>query len=464
MKSHILTLLAIILTSTTACSPIVKSERVDESQTNMIVTSKGDGIRVYYLPAATFHISLKEYTAPTPGQQSAQLLAAQDTKTDAATTPADVTSTTKPINITTQFFEINKTKYQFTIDYSYTKDRNSKYILHYDTSAIADDEIQTTGKSELLSSVTASSQDRTSDILKKVAELAQFGYSFGTGTVPKPQSDQKLLSLTTAGETDIKLPIYNVDIDITPEDIISNTSFGLGDLIASRTKNKTASKQNDNAPEKINGDKTPKQQENSTPKSDDEKKPYDTLNKITIYLNYNNTNTPGNYDKNKSFTDYTNNEPYNVTKGILFRTKKEYELTIEIAGEVEKSPKYCIIQKPVWLPDKSLTFAYDLKRGALVTKTYDLKFEQGFLTSDKVVKPSEILAGLSLPASIINSLTSFITNVFQLRVNYDSKAAAYEAAKKDFDNTKAFVDAVTQMQVNQIQTLLAAIKQNSPQK
>lgn len=146
--------------------------------------------------------------------------------------------------------------------------------------------------------------------------------------------------------------------------------------------------------------------------------------------------------------------PANAEKtkdGIYYRTVLPYKMTLlawEAGSLVRK------IERIVMLPNESPTYLFDMKRSALVKKTYDVKFENGFLTSAKINKPSEWLAGVSLPVDILKGIASIPAELIQLKFNYNSnQQALLDAEKAKFDSLKAFNDSVLAMyQANAAQT------------
>ncbi|OLN27023.1 hypothetical protein DVDV_2323 [Desulfovibrio sp. DV] len=114
------------------------------------------------------------------------------------------------------------------------------------------------------------------------------------------------------------------------------------------------------------------------------------------------------------------------------------------------------------MPNESPAYLFDLRRTAFVKKTYAVQFENGFLTSAKINKPSELLAGVSLPVDIIKSIASIPAEIIQLKINYNSQQQALlEAEKTKFESLKAFNDAVLEMyktNANQTQTLIEQLK------
>ncbi len=504
MRISLCIMLVFFVVSAMACSPMVKSMKIASGSGENVIVPAGEGVRIYYLPKSVFHLVLKPKKENTPqngnagqsdtshndpqhipqadnpnptskpvpqtqgkvGDSSEQ---AQNNKTPEPSVQQSQTPT--PIPLVDIPLTIDAVEYTFTISYSYQPDRKAMYLLQYDASPMANENVQFDTKNGLLDTITMSSEDKTAAILKKMAELSQALFTMGTGVSIGSKSSEATMT-AIVGQPEKKL--LHIDVYFDPEGLI-NTEVGLGNEIVALTKitlpNDTLSALNsikiriDSDQEQakatditaqvgiVNGSETmsPTGGGNTSQAGTPQHQGAATL--AAGQANASQTHTA---DGKK-----TSAEPEQIKDGIFFRMKIPYNFVMAI--DATSPAKTFYINQPVFLTTNSPIFAYNLKRSALVKKEYTLKFEQGFLTSDKIVKPSEMEAAASLPIEIIKQLSSIFTNIFQLRVNYSSEAEAYTAKKKDFEAMRDYLDTVNKMYEDRMQsyiTILDNLKSN----
>lgn len=73
-----------------------------------------------------------------------------------------------------------------------------------------------------------------------------------------------------------------------------------------------------------------------------------------------------------------------------------------------RQPKLRAEIAPTMIADRKFTFIVDTGRTALVAKTVNLTVTNGMFTSITVNKPSEVLAGVKLPLTVLNAITSAV--------------------------------------------------------
>jgi hypothetical protein len=107
--------------------------------------------------------------------------------------------------------------------------------------------------------------------------------------------------------------------------------------------------------------------------------------------------------------------PAKKTTGIFHRPALPYKITIETKDE--------IINKIIMAPNEAPTVAYEIRRAPLVTSSTALTFKNGFLTDASYHKPSELLAGVTIPLEILKMVTSIPTNLIQFKMDISSAQA-----------------------------------------
>ena len=112
-------------------------------------------------------------------------------------------------------------------------------------------------------------------------------------------------------------------------------------------------------------------------------------------------------------------------KGVYYRPLLPYTLTVKQTGKekidnVDQTITY-VKNQTVFLPNFAPVLALDITGAALVKKTTNLAFTDGLLTSFNVEKPSEILAGLNILPNIIKAMLALPTEMIQLKIDYSKK-------------------------------------------
>jgi hypothetical protein len=106
--------------------------------------------------------------------------------------------------------------------------------------------------------------------------------------------------------------------------------------------------------------------------------------------------------------------------GIYYRPLLPYELTL-----IGKKPSFDFTKKEIiYLPNRSPILSLDVRRGPFIQKVSHLKFTNGILTEIHITKPSEVLAALDIPLSIVKAIISLPTDLIQFKIDYSSKQEA----------------------------------------
>jgi len=433
---------AVVLAS---CGPIVKSVPIDKTTGYPVVEPPSNGAQgekntstsgaIYFLPKSYFKIKV----APKPdGDDKSQKKENANIKnkatiqnnvtvtvqgTAAADGKGSASATGHDIELEFMRSDFDNKPFTFTLDVVTKIDPQQVYYLQYLPSAASEDDIDITVKDFFISSVKTTAENKSDEIALKTVELIKQAVLLGTGipaplpstapaaNVAKSTTDKSEQNKQASEERSALCP-ESIDIEIDPVDIIKNP-----------IKNREyagcqcyTSEETSCLPRAINL----------------------KLERLAF--------APGE-------TQDTGNH------GVHYRAAFPYRLTISVGGKAGVTK---VVERIVLLPNESPAYLFDLRRTALVKKTYDVKFENGFLTSAKINKPSELLAGVSLPVDIIKSVASIPAEIIQLKVNYNSQQqAVLDAQKARFDSLKAFNDAVLEMyktNAAQTQTLIEQLK------
>jgi hypothetical protein len=138
--------------------------------------------------------------------------------------------------------------------------------------------------------------------------------------------------------------------------------------------------------------------------------------------------------------------PLTTAAGLLYRRDLPYQLTFSrcqppaTGGSCDdKDPTWApISSQMVFLPQRSPIAQIGFKGGGLVTSNADLAFSDGMLTTMDTKRPSEVLSVVKLPLNVVRGMTSVITEIISLKVDYATKDAAY--ATQLYNMTKALDD------------------------
>ncbi|WP_139311603.1 hypothetical protein [Desulfovibrio sp. DV] len=299
-----------------------------------------------------------------------------------------------------------KSKFKFTLDVITTVDPTQVYSLQYVPGSASNDDITIAVKDFFISSVNTTTEDQSAAIAKKSVELIKQAILLGTGLPgAAPTGGAAQISPSAKPEA--------FDVEIDPIDILNFVNKGTGIEGTSNVPN----------PCHMFPDE--------------------------IQINVNALIPPGAI----SSADKTGGD------GVRYRAAFPYRVLVTATAGIAVARR---IERIVLLPNESPAYLFDLRRTAFVKKTYAVQFENGFLTSAKINKPSELLAGVSLPVDIIKSIASIPAEIIQLKINYNSQQQALlEAEKTKFESLKAFNDAVLEMyktNANQTQTLIEQLK------
>lgn len=155
--------------------------------------------------------------------------------------------------------------------------------------------------------------------------------------------------------------------------------------------------------------------------------------------------------------------------GLVYRTMVATTVTLA-PGPTSLSP--CPLQNPptaqsivAVVPDTSTAYVVPAHAGAFTTSTFSFGFTNGSLTTYGNQQPSEIAAVAGIPLSIAQSVMSIPAQVLQLRVNYNTTAAALVNARSSLYQAQfnaATAAATAQTQLVQAQASLTQAQIGAP--
>jgi hypothetical protein len=106
---------------------------------------------------------------------------------------------------------------------------------------------------------------------------------------------------------------------------------------------------------------------------------------------------------------------YSEKKSIYYRPLLPY--TLKIMGP----DKNVLVEQIVLLPNEAPVLGIDVTRAALVEKVTELDFKNGTLQSIHIKKPSETLAFMEIPLSIVKGILSVPAEIIKIKIDYSSK-------------------------------------------
>jgi hypothetical protein len=126
--------------------------------------------------------------------------------------------------------------------------------------------------------------------------------------------------------------------------------------------------------------------------------------------------------------------PSSHNKVVYYRTGLPYIATVSSTNE--QSP---VRSELVLLPNESPIQILNLKRGALVKVDYEIDFTSGMPTQVKSTRPSEILAVVTLPVTILETVAEALP--FRIKVdNATQSKALFDAQQEALKSHAALID------------------------
>jgi hypothetical protein len=129
--------------------------------------------------------------------------------------------------------------------------------------------------------------------------------------------------------------------------------------------------------------------------------------------------------------------------GVFYRSALPYILSVKpsIVGANNTN-----IQQVVMLPNRAPIFEIDVRRAPFVAVNTAMTFTNGYLTSLDYTKPSEIEGFVSIPLELSKMALSVPTNLLQLKIDLANKGnELLEAQKKAADDRAALLSAISNL-------------------
>jgi hypothetical protein len=154
-----------------------------------------------------------------------------------------------------------------------------------------------------------------------------------------------------------------------------------------------------------------------------------TLNKYKVRV------TCTNMQPGEIVTSYSNIDKKPIN-GVLYRQSLLYRLTIVAneGGANEIQQAYNVLA-----PNRAAIFRLSMKRGAFVTRTASIQFNNGFLLSADYLKPSEVNGFVQIPLNLANDAVSIVTNIIPNQVNLINSKTALNVAQTNFISSQQAV-------------------------
>jgi len=142
--------------------------------------------------------------------------------------------------------------------------------------------------------------------------------------------------------------------------------------------------------------------------------------------------------------------------GVVFRSPVQYRIGIRITPKSDPDPSTVIScgilpayqgSVIVTVPNGGPKFRIDTSRAALVTKQVNLIIQNGMLGGTDVTKPSQFLAGVSIPTQLLGQLLQIPSNILTFRVQQIEAQQSLSAAQTSLMN-----QLVAQIQAQQALT------------
>jgi hypothetical protein len=129
--------------------------------------------------------------------------------------------------------------------------------------------------------------------------------------------------------------------------------------------------------------------------------------------------------------------------GVFYRNALPYILSVKPLTIGENNTN---IQQVVMLPNQAPIFEIDVRRAPFVGVNTAMTFTNGYLTSLDYTKPSEIEGFVSIPLELSKMALSVPTNLLQLKIDLANKGnELLEAQKKAADDRAALLSAISNL-------------------
>ncbi len=286
--------------------------------------------------------------------------------------------------------ESNLIEQSFTISTETIAETENLLSLNYRPNSLMSDEIKYRANSKgLLESITTITEDRTSEIISKLAEAPQI--IFGTSNNEK-QSFNGILEI-------VKIKEFTSEFIIKASTITDSIKEVNCKLIILNELGKI-----------------------EQPKVVDAKFSLSTID-VPSLIQY------------PTLSTLVDNSSSSNTKvdGILTRPLKNISLKIKSSIDIEDSnntPTTIIA-----IADKTKLIVIPIKRTAFVKRTNKLEFQDGFILSNEIIKPSSVEGFISIPIKIAKAVVSIPAELVQFKIDNTKRLDDLEKAKLGYEKS-----------------------------
>lgn len=389
---------------------------------------------------------------------SIEYLSAKDPLTKKGLTgmPYFLPDTAVPVTISGDFVVLpeSKTKgkedltgadyeYVLTITVGATKqvaDPDAALMIEYQPEAGTSDTFKiAVGANGLLTTVNSTSKDETAAIIVKLAELAKEGMRVVTAITPAPPSLAR-----AAGEKNRQDKRRLACFDVLRKMTVT-TEVNLSDVLRFGDRQGPAE-----LPAYDLNRRVVRAMQNVadfTP-SLIQRMVLDTKAPVAFDTKARRGPLPGTVS-NEPFVPNRNSTAYS---GIVFRMMMPRTLSIDVVTTGADFGNGCTLQSEaasigdtnLMVADPLWTFVVDNSRTALVTKKVNLTVSDGVLLGMDVEKPSELLAGITLPVEVLKVIASIPAELLSIKVKQVSEEKNLSAAQVEL--LKMQIDLIKQRQ------------------
>ena len=293
----------------------------------------------------------------------------------------------------------------FTIDEAkQIPDPNTRMLLEYNLSIRSSDEFRLgVTKNGLLNTVKSLSEDKSGEVIIKLAELAKEAAKIALFITPT--SEQKLIKKQSPDER--RKACY---------DQLKKMSVSLNINASEFLKSKTKSEIKEEI-KKFNSKIIKAMMVDGT----------ESFGKFNLISDVNFDSKKTETETETETLDIGKAEEIDYKRGIVFRVMEPTNLQVTMDTsdlEFRKGNQTCTLPKivesvdtlPMMVANPLKTFVVDTNRAAFVKKRVDLLVSDGVLTGIEVDKPSELLAGISIPVEVLKTIASIPGEILSLRV------------------------------------------------
>jgi len=279
---------------------------------------------------------------------------------------------------------------EFSIDAIYEPDQDNYYFLEYCSNIGFDDEVRVTVNNKgLLSGIEVTSKSQVGAIVSKVMEIIKEAVKIGVPAGPAKAFE--IIIDPNEIPKDNK-NILNIALQLDP--LLAKKMVLESDPIANKAELIKVENEINRIREEIEKKKA----------IIGEKKDY--LQYFDYGILYISITRP---EKTNLFIAETTSGPTS-TGGIIYRPV--------LPCKIRMLYKNCLFDNTIYLPNWSPPICIDINRPAFVEKVYSLKFQDGVLTEVYLKKPSELLAGLGIPAEVVKTAAGLPLDLLKFRVEY----------------------------------------------